>query len=305
MKIGAIVLGTSPHLEQCLWELDAMKEQVEVRITQGPGDATTLARNLAHSCDLIISCGGDGTFNECVNGLMSTSAHACSIGLHAIGSANDYHRLIGGSGITDIIHAFRSNRTQRIDLMQIKAGTRQAYVTNMSACGIGAEIGKTVNERRGKLPPAVNYYSAIVQWLKRYKAPTLRINMNGKPHETTCFLAGIGKGKFAGNGLGLLPQTSLGDGMLGLTIIEKVGVIDFLKYQSPLKKGEFIQDHRVSYHNINCVDIEVLEGSLAIDLNGDYFTSITKGQQAHFEVIPAALSLVVPTQDLVRSRRPT
>ena len=38
--------------------------QIEVHATTGPGHATQIARSVARQCDLIVSCGGDGTLCE-------------------------------------------------------------------------------------------------------------------------------------------------------------------------------------------------------------------------------------------------
>lgn len=62
---------------------------VTVYITAERGDATRVVRQGAPSFDLVVCCGGDGTFNETVNGLMQSGA-ATPIGYIPAGSTNDF-----------------------------------------------------------------------------------------------------------------------------------------------------------------------------------------------------------------------
>ena len=43
---------------------------VTTYMTGGPGDATRVAARLAPDVDLIVCCGGDGTLNETISGVL-------------------------------------------------------------------------------------------------------------------------------------------------------------------------------------------------------------------------------------------
>lgn len=63
--------------------------RVEVHMTSGVGDATKVVAERAAEMDLIVCCGGDGTFNETVTGLM-TSGVRVPVGYIPAGSTNDF-----------------------------------------------------------------------------------------------------------------------------------------------------------------------------------------------------------------------
>jgi diacylglycerol kinase (ATP) len=71
--------------------------------TTKAGDAFECARKLIleKECDLIVACGGDGTNNEVLNGIMSASNDkginepACAMAILPIGTGNDFARSIG------------------------------------------------------------------------------------------------------------------------------------------------------------------------------------------------------------------
>lgn len=67
---------------------------VTVHVTQGAGDATKAARELAGEVDVVVCCGGDGTFNEAVSGIMLSGSKP-PIGYIPAGSTNDFATSLG------------------------------------------------------------------------------------------------------------------------------------------------------------------------------------------------------------------
>ena len=62
---------------------------VITHMTSGPGDATVAVSRLAPSVDLVVCCGGDGTFNETVSGILNCGKDI-PIGYIPAGSTNDF-----------------------------------------------------------------------------------------------------------------------------------------------------------------------------------------------------------------------
>ena len=63
---------------------------VDARITQSRSHATELARELGCHYDLVVCCGGDGTLNETVCGLMQCPEPRPLLGYLPAGSTNDF-----------------------------------------------------------------------------------------------------------------------------------------------------------------------------------------------------------------------
>ena len=63
--------------------------QVQVYVTAGSKDATTAVKQFAPGTDLVVCCGGDGTFNETVTGLLETGL-SIPVGYIPAGSTNDF-----------------------------------------------------------------------------------------------------------------------------------------------------------------------------------------------------------------------
>ncbi len=78
---------------------------VQVYITAGPGDATGEVARLCNQVDLVVCCGGDGTFNETLAGLMQEQSQT-PIGYIPAGSTNDFASSLRLPG--DLLEAARN-----------------------------------------------------------------------------------------------------------------------------------------------------------------------------------------------------
>ena len=63
--------------------------EVTVYITAGQGDAKEVAKNYAKTMDVIVCCGGDGTFNETAAGILESGIDV-PVGYIPAGSTNDF-----------------------------------------------------------------------------------------------------------------------------------------------------------------------------------------------------------------------
>lgn len=68
--------------------------ETEVFVTSGPGQAKKIAKNRAGEVDVIVCCGGDGTYNETMTGIMQGRIPT-PIGYIPAGSTNDFASSLG------------------------------------------------------------------------------------------------------------------------------------------------------------------------------------------------------------------
>ena len=78
--------------------------EVITHMTGGQGDAAEVVRNTAPRMDLVVCCGGDGTFNETITGILESGADV-PIGYIPAGSTNDFAASLRLS--TNILQAAR------------------------------------------------------------------------------------------------------------------------------------------------------------------------------------------------------
>ena len=137
-----------------------------IKYTTCQGDAVNIARDFAEGHDLVICCGGDGTLNETINGLMSAGANI-PIGYLPMGSTNDLAVTLGiPTKLNEAAELIASGHTNGYDVGDYN-GHQFSYV----ACfGPGTKISystpqKIRTRQQGKDQKLVFSARQAGQWL--------------------------------------------------------------------------------------------------------------------------------------------
>jgi len=105
---------------------------VTTRMTRWRRDAAYIAHNYASKYDIVVCCGGDGTLNEVVSGLM-TLRDPPSLGYIPMGTTNDFASSLGIP--RDLLRAARKiidGKPQEIDIGEIN-GRYFTYIASFGA----------------------------------------------------------------------------------------------------------------------------------------------------------------------------
>jgi diacylglycerol kinase family enzyme len=145
-------------------ELAARGDQVDTLLTEGPRHASELAAAASHSYDRLYVFGGDGTFNEVVNGIELDVA----LGFVPGGGTSVLSRALGlPRDPLDCAHVLaRSAREQTISLGRVN-GRRFTFSAGV---GLDAELIRRVNDlgrRDGKRPGDVVFARSLAAILTR------------------------------------------------------------------------------------------------------------------------------------------
>lgn len=108
----------------------------EVRTTRCQGDATTIVKEVGNDYDMIICCGGDGTLNETVNGLMKLEKRI-PIGYVPSGSTNDLATTLGiPSQVGDAANLILNGKKNGYDVGSFNG----RYFNYVASFGAGIEL---------------------------------------------------------------------------------------------------------------------------------------------------------------------
>ncbi|MCD8083625.1 MAG: YegS/Rv2252/BmrU family lipid kinase, partial [Clostridiales bacterium] len=123
--------------------------RVQVYVTQRPLDARDMAAKEGGHCDLIVCCGGDGTLNETVSGMMQLEKRPM-LGYIPSGSTNDFasgRRL--PRNVPDAAHTAVAGVATPVDIGSFQDSRYFVYVAGF---GIFTEISyMTPQEKKNRL----------------------------------------------------------------------------------------------------------------------------------------------------------
>jgi len=189
-----------------------------VRVTEGPGHATRIAREAADDgAPLVVAVGGDGTAHEVVNGVAGSRS---TFALVPAGTGNDLALALGVPADPDAaLAALANGRETRIDLGRFDDD--RWFVNSL---GLGFEAQVTVESTRIRgLRGFTVYLVAVVRALSRLRCPDLVMTVDGRRIERPRLLVCVGNGPRVGGGFLLTPDAVNSDGLLDVCAVDAMG----------------------------------------------------------------------------------
>ncbi len=187
--------------------------------TERPRHATELARQaVAEGCSLVVAIGGDGTMNEVACALVDTPA---CFGLIPCGSGNGLGRHLGirepGRG------AFRTlleGRPITIDTGMVN--------TDPFFCVAGTGFEALIASRFASLTSRgfTGYLRTSVQAWRSYRPERYTIHHAGGCVSVEAFTLAISNSSQYGNKAYIAPGASMSDGLLDLTAVPRIGLVN-------------------------------------------------------------------------------
>ena len=206
-----------PELPAALTVLRGRFGRVPVYPAGEPGDAETLAGELAGQVDVLLVFGGDGTVHEVVNGLPPPAGQdGPLVGLLPAGTGNDLARGLGlPPEPVAAARALLDGRPRPVDVLD--CGPRRA--ANGINAGFAAAATEVLSPRAKRLLGPTAY---VVGGLRAgIRPPTwpARVEVDGRVVDGEALAVVVGNGGSFGGGQWLLPDADPGDGLLDVLVV--------------------------------------------------------------------------------------
>ena len=228
--------------------LEKQKIDYESFITQ----YSSHAKQKINTCNLnkidqIIVLGGDGTMHEVINGMLNRNDNKnIPIGLLPTGSGNSLIHDLNQLNIKDTLKKILDNKTQKIDLLEIKTPKEKLFAINMIGWGMVNDIGYQAESLRWIGPMRYNI-SSIIQIFK-YLPRKAKIEIDGKIFNANFAFIMICNTIHVGKGMKMAPNACLKDGKMDLIIIKNnFSRIKLLQMFPKLFNGSHIKSKLVNY----------------------------------------------------------
>ena len=267
-----------------------------IEYTTCKGDAENIARRYARQGGplRVYACGGDGTANEAMHGLIGFDNVA--LGVIPVGTGNDYIRSLNGTK-EDFLDIRRmidgSERT--VDLL--RCGDR--YALNVISVGYDCEVADRAqkNKRWPLMSGSFAYKLAIVQCLITKRKHTFTPFADGRritlpEGYKTQMLAVAAKGQYYGGGIKATPCAVLDDGLIDFMSIPTVPITAFATLLGPFTKGEHIDNPKAPFilHE-KCRELRLADnGEIKIGIDGEMFVM----RDPVITVVPQAFKVIEP-----------
>jgi len=269
----------------------------EIALTEAPTHATVIAVNaLKDGYNRIIAVGGDGTFNEVVNGFFENDEAInpdAVLGLISAGTGADFIKTIGlPVDWTEAIKKIKNDRKKKIDLGLIEYfmednSPKKRYFINVAGAGISGSVVKKVNSTSKILGGFASFLAGTISTVLEYQNKRTEIIFDDqlKIEKITNNVI-IGNGKFIGGGMKVLPDALPDDGFFDVLIIGDISKFEFFENVPKIYKGTHLENPKLDLRRAKTVQINSSE-KILLDIDGEQegFTP------AKFTVIPSALSI--------------
>jgi YegS/Rv2252/BmrU family lipid kinase len=255
--------------------------QIDLAPTEAPGHATLLAREAANAgTPVVVSCGGDGTLNEVINGIANTPTH---VSLIRGGTGNVFAKEIAiGRTPEKALRVLLEGEEGRFDLG--KANDR--YFLLMCGIGFDAQVVRVVPKRSKRLLGTTSYVIWGVAEAARYRSKHVSIRLGEEPaQDIDLYWLLLGNTRSYGGVLNITHEAIADDGLLDAYLFA-----GSMPLAAAARVAVQKQDAAPGFSFQRVKKLEISTPGIPVQADGEYFgeTPMT------FTVEEKALTILMP-----------
>ena len=271
------------YCEQIKKELMLDDNQVETVKTEHKGHAFELAQKRAKDIDtLIVSMGGDGTFNEVASGLVHSEASLAHI---PRGSGNGLARMLKIPWLRyQSAKYIQDGIIKKIDAGKIN--DRFFFCT----CGFGFDAFISDRFNKSKLRGSLLYGWYIFNLFNKYKGVNASFKVDGINYDGDYFIVTFSNANQYGLNAKIAPKANLSDGLIDVTMLKPFPRILAPLYAFSLIGGFINRMPYVYTLQASTVEIKAVSSSY-FHIDGE---AIEMNYPATIKVYKEALKLHIP-----------
>jgi YegS/Rv2252/BmrU family lipid kinase len=288
-SVLVIVNPTSRHTpkrDELDRKLDSLRHEghtFEIAETAGPGEATAIAAQAGVSgFSRVAACGGDGTLNEVLNGVLDRGP---AVALLPTGTGNVFAKEVGIP--RDLEPAARiavEGPVRRIDLGS--ANGRRFILM----CGIGfdgnvtARVPDSLKRRLGSLAFIIVGLREILSLKPIHGA----FQLDEERLDRDFYIAVVGNSRSYGGVVNITKRAFVDDGLLDVCIMGGSSRLRFARHGLRLALGTHTSAQDIVYRRVRSFSLQT--AAVPMQLDGDTFAATP----VHIEALPAAVDMVIP-----------
>jgi YegS/Rv2252/BmrU family lipid kinase len=198
--------------------------------------------------DGVISCGGDGTNFELINGYFNNPAKdKPPIGIVPIGTGNAFARdlNIGNGDWQKALRIIKKGNTRKVDTMRFNTEGKEYYLLNIIGAGFVADVGATADKL--KMFGEISYILGVFHRLAKLETFKMTLTLDDKIVTRDVLFVEVANTRYTGSIFLMAPEAQMDDGLLDIIILKKVSRRKLLRLFPTIFKGQ-----HVNYDEIEC-----------------------------------------------------
>ncbi|HBH13770.1 MAG: Diacylglycerol kinase catalytic region [Clostridiales bacterium 38_11] len=236
--------------------------------TKKKGDAEEAAKvACVEGYDLIIACGGDGTINEVVNGIMHSPCKT-KLSILPSGTVNDFGTYMGiPTTINEFTKMLKAKKTKLVDVG--KANDR--YFINVISGGAFTNIAHEIpSETKSIFGKYAYYFQAAIEIPTQiYQSHHLYVKTETESFDLEALVFMVSNTPSIGGIKKLSPGAKYDDGLFDVVIIEKAPPFALLEIFSGFASGDHVNHPSVHYFKTSQISIDA-DKEIIMDIDGEY-----------------------------------
>lgn len=271
----------------------------EILVSRAPGDCAKIAHAAAQTGDpvRIYACGGDGTLNEVVNGVVGFRNAAIT---HLPGgSGNDFIKIFSDPLAFGDVGRLLEGDVATLDAICCDG---DHYALNVCSMGFDARIGTSISKYK-RLPfvsgAGAYFLSTGVNFVKGLHEHYV-VDIDGELFDDRQTMICVLNGRYYGGSFNPVPEAEPDDGLLDVLLVKAVsrasvpGIIGKYKTGQYARYPDVIRHFRARRIAIRC------DKPGEINLDGE----LLMAKETTFEVVPRALRFIYPKGLTYRAKVP-
>jgi diacylglycerol kinase (ATP) len=273
----------------------------QLELTERPWHAADLAEQGAKKgFDVVVIASGDGTANEVLNGLMrarKAGYKKTAMGQIAVGTGNDFAFGMGIPGGVEIgCSILAEDYRRKTDVGIVKGGDypEGRYFGNGVGIGFDAETGFVAAKIRWIRGLLLYLIAAIETIFIYYKAPTVRLQFEGKDFTQPALMISIMNGRRMGGGFFFAPKGNPADGWFDMCIARSVSQLRIFGLIPYFMKGTQATQKEVQMDKGRKIVATAVSGTMPVHCDGE--TVCLKGKSLEIEILPSEIEFITQKQ---------
>lgn len=281
IKIGFIIHGKTRKKQFLVDEIKRIVEarffQTQILETLFEQPAILLTESaVAEGFSNIIACGGDGTLNEVLNGILKTKQENIKLGIIPSGSGNDFVKTIcSPASLSALKDSIIEQKTKQIDVGLAEFVSKEGqstlrYFINIADVGIGGVIAQQLTEVIKIFGSLITYQYFVLKNFLTYRPHQIKVIGYDFEYSGNIMNFCAANAKYFGSGLGIAPAADIADGILNAVAIGEVSLLDYLKKLPNLKKCKPLKHPTIKYFTSKTLFFESTNQLVPIDMDGEF-----------------------------------